>query len=87
MSATKTGTPASREAFGQHLERDGLAGAGRAGDQAVAVGESRSRISNLSLLPTMRRPDAGSSVTAGAVAMTPPVDAVLAARSLASGPR
>ena len=29
-----------REALGQHLERDRLAGAGRAGDQAVAVGQS-----------------------------------------------
>ena len=28
-----------REAFGQHLQRDRLAGAGRAGDEAVAVGE------------------------------------------------
>ena len=28
-----------RKAFGQHLQRDGLAGAGRAGDQPVAVAE------------------------------------------------
>ena len=29
----------AREAFGQHLQRHGLAGAGRAGDQAVPVAE------------------------------------------------
>jgi len=28
-----------REAFGQHLQRHGLAGAGGAGDEAVPVGE------------------------------------------------
>ncbi len=28
-----------REAFGQDLQRDGLAGAGGAGDEAMAVGE------------------------------------------------
>ena len=33
-----TGTPIAAEAFGEALQRDGLAGAGRAGDQAVAVG-------------------------------------------------
>ena len=37
-SATKVGTPGGRQAFDDALQGDGLAGAGRAGDQAVAVG-------------------------------------------------
>ena len=36
-----------REAFGQHLQRHGLAGAGRAGHQAVAVGEPQRQIFRL----------------------------------------
>ena len=31
----------AREPLGHHLQRDGLAGAGRAGDEAVTVGERR----------------------------------------------
>ena len=38
-SAVKTGTPARGEALGQDLQRHRLAGAGRAGDEAVPVGE------------------------------------------------
>ena len=38
-SAMNTGTPIAEKRFGQHLQRDGLAGAGGAGDQAVAVGQ------------------------------------------------
>jgi hypothetical protein len=38
-SAMNTGTPIFAEVFGQGLQRDGLAGAGGAGDQAVAVGQ------------------------------------------------
>jgi hypothetical protein len=34
-----TGTPPAK-AFGHLLQRDGLAGAGGAGDQAVAVGQA-----------------------------------------------
>jgi hypothetical protein len=37
-SAMNTGTPILAEVFGQGLQRDRLAGAGGAGDQAVAVG-------------------------------------------------
>ena len=37
MSARKTGTPCSRQLLGHELEGLGLAGAGRAGDEAVAV--------------------------------------------------
>ena len=37
-SATKVGTPAAEKPFDQALQGDGLAGAGRAGDQPVAVG-------------------------------------------------
>ena len=37
MSATNTGTPGGRELLGQQLERLGLAGAGRSGDQPVPV--------------------------------------------------
>ncbi len=40
-SAMNTGTPMRREPFGEHLQGDGLAGAGGAGDQAVPVGERR----------------------------------------------
>ena len=40
-SARNTGTPMLREMLGQHLQRDGLAGAGRAGDQPVAIGQRR----------------------------------------------
>jgi hypothetical protein len=42
-SAMNTGTPMLREVLGQGLQRDGLAGAGGAGDQAVAVGQAGSR--------------------------------------------
>ena len=38
MSAQKTGTPAREKPSAMHLQRHGLAGAGGAGDQAVAVG-------------------------------------------------
>jgi hypothetical protein len=38
-SAMKTGTPIC-EKLGQFLQRDGLAGAGGAGDQAMAIGQS-----------------------------------------------
>ena len=34
------GTPMREKLLGHHLQRDGLAGAGRAGDQPVAIGES-----------------------------------------------
>ena len=34
-----TGTPMRGKLLGQRLQRDGLAGAGGAGDQAVAVGQ------------------------------------------------
>ena len=37
MSAANTATPVARELLGEHLQRAGLAGAGRAGDEAVAV--------------------------------------------------
>ena len=37
-SATKVGTPAARQPLDDALKGDGLAGAGRAGDQPVAVG-------------------------------------------------
>jgi hypothetical protein len=37
-SAMNTGTP-MRKTLGQGLQRDGLAGAGGAGDEAVAVGQ------------------------------------------------
>ena len=42
MSATKTGHTGLRQLAGEELEGLGLAGAGRAGDQAVAV-EHRQR--------------------------------------------
>jgi hypothetical protein len=38
-----TGTPMLRKTFGEHLQGDRLAGAGGAGDQAVAVGQRGSR--------------------------------------------
>ena len=37
-SATNVGTPAVGQALDDSLQGDGLAGAGRAGDQPVAVG-------------------------------------------------
>ena len=40
-SAMNTGTPMRLKRLGEHLEGDGLAGAGRAGDQAVTVGHLR----------------------------------------------
>ena len=42
----------ARKAFGQHLQRDGLAGAGRAGDQPVAVGEGQRQQRGFLPLPT-----------------------------------
>ena len=54
MSAAKTGTPACGEALGEDLQRHGLAGAGGAGDEAVAVGE-------LQLQAFRRRPARGRS--------------------------
>ena len=42
MSATNVGTPAFGQLAGHQLQRLGLAGAGRAGNQAVAV-EDRQR--------------------------------------------
>ena len=52
MSAANTGTPAREEAFRQHLQRHRLAGAGRAGDEAVPIGECKRKIFGLALLPT-----------------------------------
>ena len=43
-SAMNTGTPMRAEVLGEHLQRDRLAGAGRAGDQAVAVGQRRQQV-------------------------------------------
>ena len=39
MSAANTGTPARAKPSAMHLQRDRLAGSGRAGDEAVAIGE------------------------------------------------
>ena len=43
-SAMNTGTPMPAEVLGQGLQGDGLAGAGGAGDQAVAVGQRRQQV-------------------------------------------
>ena len=40
----------ARKSFGEHLQRHGLAGAGRAGDQAVPVGEPQGEIFRLCAL-------------------------------------
>ena len=39
-SAMNTGTPMRAQALGEHLQGDGLAGAGGAGDEPVAVGKT-----------------------------------------------
>ena len=43
-SAMNTGTPMREKLLGQGLQRDGLAGAGGAGDQAVPVGQAREQM-------------------------------------------
>jgi hypothetical protein len=42
-SAMNTGTPIREKTLGHHLQRDRLSGAGRSGDEAVAVGERRQK--------------------------------------------
>ena len=44
-SAAKTGNAGVGETFGQELQRHRLAGAGRAGDEAMAVAEAEGQIS------------------------------------------
>ena len=46
-SAQNTGTPACEKPFRQDLQRHRLAGAGGAGDQAVAIGEGKRDIFRL----------------------------------------
>ena len=58
-SATKVGTPAS-EAFDDALQRHRLAGAGRARDQAVAVGALE--VEHLRLATTACRADKNAVV-------------------------
>ena len=46
----KTGTPAADEALGEDLQRDGLAGAGGAGDQPVTICVMQQQVSRLGVV-------------------------------------
>ena len=66
ISARNTGTPGGGELLGHHVQRDGLARAGRAGHQAVPV-HHRQRQPDRGILVEFAVDDRGSELDRGAL--------------------